>query len=370
MNSDSEGKEKDNSNSGTHIHYFSLKVENVIRETEDSVSLVFEPKPGLTYKSGQFLTLIIPFDGKKVRRAYSLCSSPYIDENPAVIVKKVEGGLVSNYINDEIKPGDIIDVMEPMGNFTTEFNEENKRHIVMFGGGSGITPLISITKSTLFTESKSILTLIYCNRNIDSVIYKSELEKMQTKYEGRLRVIHVLDDAPLNWQGPSGLLNHDMLQQLFERIPDWGSDNTVYLMCGPEGMMINAQTLLEKRGISKENIYKESFVQGTIGKEEKKDEHLVEDANKPYMVTIVYDGVEHNFEVKPGDHILETALNQDIDLPFSCQSGLCTACRGKLISGKMVMDEDEGLSDSEKSQGYVLTCVGRPVSPDVKIEIG
>jgi len=370
MTFNSREREETNSNSGTHNHYFTLKVKDVVKETEDSISLVFDPEPGLHYKSGQFLTIIIPFDGKKVRRAYSLCSSPYVDDNPTVMVKRVEGGLVSNYVHDTIKPGDTMEVMEPMGNFTTEFKKENKRHIVMFGGGSGITPLLSIIKSTLFAESQSILTLIYCNRNIDSIIYKDQLEAMQTKYEGRLRVIHVLDDAPLNWQGPSGFLNHEMLQQLFERIPDWGPDNTVYLMCGPEGMMINAQTLLEKRGISKERIFKESFVQGTIGKEEKKEIHHEEDASKPYMVTVIYDGEEHTFEVKPGDHILETALNQDIDLPFSCQSGLCTACRGKLVSGKMVMDEDEGLSDSEKSQGYVLTCVGRPVSPDVKIEIG
>jgi len=351
-------------------HYFQLKVKEVIRENEEAITIVFDSSPKIKYKSGQFLTLILPFDGKKIRRCYSLCSSPYVDENPCVMVKRIEGGLVSNHLNDNLKSGDEIEVMEPMGNFTTEFNENNKRHVIMFGGGSGITPFMSIIKSTLSAESQSILTLIYCNRNLESIIYKDKLEELQNQYEGRLRIIHVLDDAPLNWQGPSGLLNPEILQQLFERIPDWGIDRTVYLMCGPEGMMKNAQTLLEERGIPKTKIFKESFVQGTIGKEDRPKQEIEEDETKAYTVTILYDGQEHSFEVQPGEHILETALDLDIDLPFSCQSGLCTACRGKLLSGKMVLDEDEGLSEAEKAEGYVLTCVGRPVSPDVKIKIG
>lgn len=360
---------EENNTDQPKTHYYSLKIREVNRETEDAISIVFETENEIAYKSGQFLTLIIPFDGKKERRAYSLCSSPYTDQYPAVMVKRVEGGLVSNYLNDNLKAGDVIEVMEPMGTFTTEFNSENKRHILMFGGGSGITPLISIIKSTLAKEPNSILTLVYCNRNIDSVIFKSQLEKLQDSSQGRLQVIHILDDAPVNWQGPSGLLNHEMLKQLFERIPDWGIDNSVYLMCGPEGMMKNVQTLLEDRGIPTNKIFKESFVQGTIGKEER-EEVIEEGEGKDYEVTVIYDGEEHSFEVKAGNHILETALDLDIDLPFSCQSGLCTACRGKLISGKMKMDEDEGLSEAEKNEGYVLTCVGRPISSDVKIKIG
>ncbi|HEX9651363.1 MAG TPA: ferredoxin--NADP reductase [Cyclobacteriaceae bacterium] len=354
----------------TNSHYYNLKVKEVVRETEDAISIVFDPEVNIDYKSGQFLTIILPFDGKKVRRAYSLCSSPFTDSNPAVMVKRVEGGLMSDYLNTRLKAGDILEVMEPMGNFTTEFSIENKRHIIMFGGGSGITPLISIIKSTLNQEPESILTLIYCNRNIDSVIFRDQLENLQKHNEGRLQVIHILDDAPVNWQGPSGLLNHEMLQQLIERIPNWGPEKTVYLMCGPEGMMNNVETLLEKRGIPREKIFKESFVAGTIGKEEKQDSAMEEGEGKDYDVTVIYDGEEYTFEVKAGQHILETALDRDIDLPFSCQSGLCTACRGKLISGKIKMDEDEGLSEAEKSEGYVLTCVGRPISSDVKIQIG
>lgn len=353
-------------------HYFDLSVKNIVHETKDAITIVFEqPAAKLNYKSGQFLTLIIPVQGKEVRRAYSLCSSPFTDGDLAVTVKRVDKGLMSNWLPDNLKPGSKIKVMEPMGQFTTEFNTENKRHLIMFAGGSGITPMMSIIKSTLTQEPNSICSLIYCNRDIDSIIFKEEFDKLQTTYEGRLHVIHVLDNAPMNWQGYSGLLNHDMLKKLFERIPNWGNDNTTYLMCGPEGMMKNVDTLLDQHQIPKEKIFKESFVQGIIDKKEAPSETAAStDELKTREVTIRYDGQEYKVMVPPKSTILETALDQGIDLPYSCQSGLCTACRGKALSGKVKLDEEEGLSQSERKEGYVLTCVGHPLTDDVVIEIG
>lgn len=349
-------------------HYYTLTVKEIVKETPDTITIVFDqPEPRINYKAGQFLSLILNIEGKEVRRSYSLCSSPYVDEDLAVTVKRVEDGLVSNHLNDLAISGDKIKIQEPMGNFTTEFSIDKKRHIIMFGGGSGITPLMSIIKSTIYVEPDSIVTLIYANRNIDSIIFKDQLDKLQNDYEGRFRVIYILDDAPINWQGHSGLLNHEMLNKLFERLPNWGLDKTVYLMCGPEGMMNNVQTLLDQLNIPPDKIFKESFVAGIIGKDDKKEDT---EEIQTQDVTVVYDGEEYNFTVKPDSTILDTALDQDIDLPFSCQSGLCTACRGKLISGKVKMDEEEGLSESEMEQGYVLLCVGHPLTDDVKIEIG
>src|SRR5688572_23012309 len=253
--------------------YFDLKVKNIVKETHDSISIVFEQPADrkIEYKSGQFLTLIVPVQGKEVRRAYSLCTSPFVDDDLAVTVKRVDSGLMSNWLPDNLKLGLKIKVMEPMGQFTTEYSKSNKRHIILFAGGSGITPMMSIIKSILTQEPDSICSLIYCNRDIDSIIFKNELDRLQTLDEGRLHVIHVLDNAPMNWQGYSGLLNHDMLSKLVERIPDWGIERTTYLMCGPEGMMKNVDTLLAARNISKEKIFKESFVQGTIDKDTKKE---------------------------------------------------------------------------------------------------
>ena len=351
--------------------YYSLTVKQVIQETKDAVSIAFDhPDTGkIQYKPGQFLTLIVTIDGKEVRRAYSLCTSPFVDDHLAVTVKRVEKGLLSNWLPDHVKAGDTIKVMEPMGQFTTDYNKDQKRHVVMFAGGSGITPMLSLIKSLLTQEPESMVSLIYCNRDIESIIFKEELARWETRHEGRLHVIHVLDNAPMNWQGYSGLLNPEMLKKLFERIPNWGLEKTTYLMCGPEGMMKNVETLLAQHAIPKEKLFKESFVQGTIDKATKQTPDTTEEL-KEREVTIRYDGEEYKILVPPNKGILETALDAGIDLPYSCQSGLCTACRGKALSGKVKLDEEEGLSASERAEGYVLTCVGHPLTDDVVIEIG
>jgi ring-1,2-phenylacetyl-CoA epoxidase subunit PaaE len=368
----SEKKEEEPRKAESHgPHYYELKTKNVIVETKDAVTIVFEqPANKINYKAGQFLTLIIPIQGKDTRRAYSLCTSPHVDSDLAVTVKRVENGLMSNWLPDNLKAGDVVKIMEPMGQFTTEYSGNNKRHVVMFAGGSGITPMMSLIKSLLSQEPDSIGSLIYCNRDIDSIIFKEELNRLETKFEGRLHVIHILDNAPMNWQGYSGLLNPEMLEKLFERIPDWGIAKTTYLMCGPEGMMKNVETLLAQHSIPKENIFKESFVQGTIDKPQKSEPLEGDGELKEREVTIRYDGEEYKIMVPPSKGILETALDAGIDLPYSCQSGLCTACRGKALSGKVKLDEEEGLSSSERAEGYVLTCVGHPLTDDVVIEIG
>lgn len=352
-------------------HYHDLTVKEIIAETKDAISIAFEqPASGnINYKSGQFLTLIANVQGKEVRRAYSLCSSPFVDKDLVVSVKRVDKGLMSNWLPDNLKAGAKMRVMEPMGQFTTEFKKENKRHLILFAGGSGITPMMSIIKSLLNQEPDSICSLIYCNRDIDSIIFKNHFDQLQTAYEGRLHVIHVLDNAPMNWQGYSGLLNKEMLTKLFERIPNWGLEKTTYLMCGPEGMMKNVEALLAEHSIPGDKIFKESFVSGVLDKA-KKEETTGSSEKKAREVTIRYDGNEYKIMVEHNRTILETALDKGIDLPYSCQSGLCTACRGKALSGQVKLDEEEGLSKSERAEGYVLTCVGHPLTDDVVIEIG
>ncbi|MDQ3393910.1 MAG: ferredoxin--NADP reductase [Bacteroidota bacterium] len=354
-------------------HYFKLKVREIIQETPDAITVVFDNPEGekLQYKEGQFLTLICNVNGEKVRRAYSLCTSPCCDEYPAVTVKIVEGGKMSTYLNKTLKIGDVLEIMEPMGHFTTDVISSNKRHIILFGGGSGITPLLSIIKAILHGEHQSILSLVYANRDEKSIIFKDKITSLLEKFPGRLNIVHVLDNAPINWQGPSGLLSPEMLKKILAELPEWKTEQTVYLMCGPEGMMNNVENTLTAFGIAKEKIYKESFVTGTLNKKEKlESSQEVEESLKTHQVTVIYDGEEYKFDVEPGKTILQTALDLEIDLPYSCQSGLCTACRGKCLSGKVKLDEEEGLSQDELNEGYILTCVGHPVSPDVVIEIG
>lgn len=349
-------------------HYRELTIKEVVKETNDAVRIVFDQtSPELTYRSGQFLTLILTIDGKEVRRAYSLCSSPATDAYPAVAIKRVEGGLVSNHLVSNCRQGDKIRIMEPAGNFTVDFSKEAARHLVLFAGGSGITPMLSLIKTLLSSETKSRCTLIYANRNAESIIFKRELDQLQASNSDRLSVFHLLDEADAEWPGFRGFLTADILQRILSQVPDFGSEHTTYMVCGPEGMMRNAEALLIQRGIVKDRIRHESFTAATP---DSKQPANTAGENKTHEVLIRYDGQEYKVSVAPDKTILASALDKGIDLPYSCQSGLCTACRGKAVSGKVKLDEEDGLSKSELDEGYVLTCVGHPLTDDVVIEIG
>ncbi len=367
-------KEEQQEKKSASVKYHTLKVREVIRETADAISIVFEqPEEKIPYKPGQFFTLIPTIEGKQVRRSYSVCTSPFVDPHPAVTVKRVEGGLVSNFLNDTLKAGDMLEVMEPMGVFTVEPQQEHKRHVILLGGGSGVTPLMSIAKSVLHMEPDSQVSLIYANRNENSIIFKGALDTLQQKYGDRFHVTHVLEQEPVSWICPTGLLKPDLLKELLAKLPESAPDYTEYYMCGPEGMMVNVEETLKELQIPKERVHRESFVAGKTAKVEGAADPVKaagDDVPISREVTVILDGEEHKFTVEPDKTILETALDLDIDLPYSCQSGLCTACRGKCLSGKVKLDEEEGLSESEIDEGYVLTCVGHPLTDDVVIEIG
>ncbi len=360
-------KKKNKETRKSDQRYFDLTVKEVVQVTPDAVNVVFEnPGDNFNYEPGQFITLILTIDGKKIRRAYSLCTTPGVDEFPAVTVKRVEGGIMSNYVNDHVKAGDVIEVMEPMGMFTTTYMEDAERHIVLFGGGSGITPLISILKAVLNREPKSQVSLIYANRDENSIIFKNELDALQEANKDRLKIIHSLDNPANGWNGYAGLLTNEKLKDILKELPLKDNDQTTYFTCGPEPLMNIVFSTLEELGIPEERRNRESFVAGATSP----GEIIDADAGDAKQVKLILDGQEYEFEVAPGKPILEAALEADIDMPYSCQSGLCTACRGKCLSGKVSTDEADGLSQDELDDGYVLTCIGKPLTDDVVVEIG
>ncbi len=357
---------------GSGPKYYNLEVSKIEKETGDTITIFFEnPESGpIPYKSGQFLTLILPIDGEKIRRSYSLCSVYGLHDKMAVTVKRVQGGKVSNYLNDHLKVGESIELMEPSGVFTTNFDSSNKRQVFLIGGGSGITPLMSILRSTLEFEPDSMVNLIYANRNQDSIIFRERLKVLEDQFSERLKITYILDAAPEGWNGHSGMISPEMMNGILDQEMRDGYPYEFFL-CGPTAMIDLVVDILENRDLDKKRIHRENFVSKSKNPLQNKTEaEQKESGHDTYEVTVLCDGEEHSFEVTPEKTILETALDLDIDLPFSCQSGLCTACRGKLISGKVELDESEGLSEQEIKDGYVLTCVGHPVTPDVKIEIG
>ncbi|WP_259015311.1 ferredoxin--NADP reductase [Emticicia fluvialis] len=346
--------------------YF-LQVKEVVTETPDSVTIYFwHPlSEQIKYKAGQFITVIVPLDGKKVRRSYSMSTSPHTDTAIGITVKRVKGGLVSNYLNDKVKVGDFIEIVEPMGNFFVEPDAGQSRHLVLFAAGSGITPLMAIAKSVLKVEPGSRITLVYGNRSEGSIIFKDKIEEMERTYRERLKVHHILSRPSDYWVGQVGRISQGIgIRFMKDSFTDFAKDE--FFLCGPAGMMEDIIKGLNIYDVSKSRIHRENFHAPML------DEVFVEeneDSLKPQLIKVIYEGEEHEFEVKPHQSILEAALDIDIDLPYSCQAGMCTACMGKCVSGKVKMDEEEGLTDKEIQQGYILTCVAHPLTPGVVIEI-
>jgi ring-1,2-phenylacetyl-CoA epoxidase subunit PaaE len=242
--------------------------------------------------------------------------------------------------------------------------------VVLIGAGSGITPLFSMMKSILHAEPDSRVWLIYGNRSQDSIIFKNHLDAMLPAYKGRLSVTHLLSQPSAGWTGATGRLNQTTLTKLLGELPQAERQTASYYLCGPDGMMDEARSALSLLGVAAGQVHKESYLTATtaaaVGDVTEEDEPS---GNGHPEVTILYEGSEYKFAVAPHQTILEAALDLDIDLPYSCQAGMCTACLGKCVSGKVTLDEEDGLSAAELKAGFLLTCVAHPVGHNVVIEI-
>lgn len=353
--------------SGTNSErYIQLKIKEVRKETEDTNTLIFEkPEKPFHYLPGQFLTLILPIKNEKIRRSYSLCTSPYTDENPAITVKRVETGLVSNYLNDHMKPGDVFDVMTAAGHFVPELKADQKKKYILFAAGSGITPIMSIIKSILAIEPESNVHLVYQNRDENKIIFKEELNHIKTTYSERFSQIDVLSQPQKAWEGYSGRINVPIASDILMDIAGNKVNKADYYLCGPITFMQSVFEALTEFEVPERNIHKESFFTGEL-----KTKAPAKTIGGEFDVHIILDGEEYEVHIADNKTILEAALDQDLDMPFSCQSGLCTACRGKLLAGNVEMSDDDGLSEEEINEGYILNCVSRPTGPGVKVEIG
>ena len=361
------------------VQFYNLKVKEIKQETPDAISITFDVpddlKSTFKYKAGQFLTLRVNVYGEQVRRPYSLCSSPALNEDPKVTTKRVEGGVLSNYLNDHLKEGDEIEVFPPMGKFTTEYEPDNQRTLILLGGGSGITPLMSHIKTLLHKEPKSMAFLFYGNQDKESIIFDEELRELKTHYAERFKLIHTLENPPDNWHEEVGRLDRQKILKLLDDYAVSSDDNVEYFICGPQGMINESEKALEQRGIAKEHIHIEYFTTPlhdieeamkaeASGEEEEAEEEDFEEAE----VTILMDGEEFTIAVSKHETILDAAIEEDYDPPYACQMGICTTCMAFLHEGNVTMYEDEGLSDAEKDEGYILTCQSRPTTPKVKVE--
>jgi ring-1,2-phenylacetyl-CoA epoxidase subunit PaaE len=335
----------------------SLRVERVVRETAEAVSLVLKDPTGrrISFVPGQFFTLLVTLpSGEVVRRAYSIASLPDADGSVVearITIKRISGGIVSNHLNDTVVEGATFEVLGPSGNFTTTFAADRSRHLVLFAGGSGITPLMSLAMTTLVREPQSRVSLIYGNRSEKDIIFHDELRSLVAMHGDRFTVRHVLTNPSAGFSGRTGLLDRDNTAAALQDLP--AADE--HFICGPEPMMHAVREALELRGVAPMAIREERY--SSPARRVRQDVPLL-----PQRMLVRTGGQERNVLVKAGQTFLEAGLEGAIPMPFSCSMGGCGACRVKLVSGSVTSDEPNCLSAEEQREGFVLACCARPSS--------
>lgn len=357
--------------------FYDLNVKAIRNETADAVTVVFDVPADLSdtfqYIQGQYLTLKFELNGKEERRAYSMCSSP-LDKDLAVTVKRLKGGLVSNYIHDELKAGDKVSVMPPEGRFYTSLQETQQKTYYLFGAGSGITPLMSILKTILEKEPLSKVCLLYGNRDEDSIIFKEGLEELEKRYRGQLVVEHILSQpkreksgglfgflskGTVLWQGKVGRINSAVVKEFLTAHPA-GSGQPEYFICGPGSMIVAVESALNTEGINKDHIHAERFTSDIDEKDRAK-------GKAGAKIIVHMNGSTIEAEVPEGKTILDVLLDLRYDPPYSCHSGACSTCMAKIIQGSVKMDACYALDDDEVADGFILTCQSHPTSDVVEL---
>ncbi len=346
--------------------FHALKVVDVVKETADAVSVAFEVpadlKSDYTFKQGQYLTLKFNVKGEELRRSYSICSG--VDENELRVgIKKVKNGRVSSFINDTTKVGDVVEVMIPMGNFFTELNAANAKNYVLFAGGSGITPMLSILKTVLKAEPKSTITLFYGNNDEASIIFKNQIDTLVAVNADRIKAYHILNAAPANHPVLlQGIMTKEKVLSLIQNYVGLNNDNE-FFVCGPTIMMDNVKAALQAVKAPENKIHIEYFTAPVSAEDVKPTADAVGGAN----AKIIIDGDEHSVILEENETILEAALRIGLDAPYACQGGSCCTCRALLEDGKVDMAVNYALSASEVKNGYILTCQSRPTTPNVVV---
>ncbi len=353
------------------VHFHTLKVKGVKKETPDCVSIEFwvpdELRAAFEFAHGQNITIKKTIEGEEIRRSYSICTAPY-ENTLRVAVKKVEGGKFSSFANTGLNPGDELDVLPPTGKFNTGLKTENQKQYLAFAAGSGITPVISIIKTTLHTEPRSSFTLVFGNRGRNSIIFFEELEAIKNKYINRFNFINILSrektDAPVN----SGRINDAKLVELNKLIDYKNMDE--YFICGPEEMLFCVKYFLEQQGIDNKKIHFELFTTPGQKKLAVGSQQLAVGSDGPKSnITVKLDGRSFDFDLGfNSDCILDAALKQGADLPFACKGGVCCTCKARLLEGEVEMEVNWGLEQEEVDQGFILTCQSHPVTQKVVVD--
>ena len=345
-----------------------LRVAEVIKETPDCVSIAFEldesQKEDFTFVHGQYITIKAHLDNQEVRRSYSICTSP-LEHQLKVAVKRVPDGIFSTYANTDLKAGDILEVMPPMGNFTIGLDAKQTHHYAAIAAGSGITPVLSIMKSVLMTEPDSSFTLFYGNRNTENIIFHEEIEALKNTYLGRLRIYYVLSRENTGSDLFYGRIDAEKCDRFAKYLIDVSKTKAVFV-CGPYDMIMSAKESLMEAGMAEDKIHYELFY--TPQKGDKQAESVPAEKGTESNLTITLDDNTFSFHMESSDQmILDAALKAGADLPYACKGGVCCTCKAKVLSGEVKMLVNYALEPEEVDAGYVLTCQCIPMTDSVEI---
>ena len=352
------------------VHFHKLVVREIVPETAEANSIRFEIPPALrdafAFKAGQHLTLRATIKGEEVRRNYSLCTAP-AESDWMVTVKRIGGGLFSNWVGDALKAGDTVEVMVPHGSFTTEFSAANKRHLVGIAGGSGITPVMSLIKTLLREEPHSRFTLLYGNRDSSSVIFLEALAGLKDKHLGRLEIYHFLDAEEQDIELFNGMLSRERLEEAISALVPDAAQVEGWFICGPGPMMDAAEGAVLDRNVPKERIHIERFTADRPPQAVAQEMAQLQTQAEGVTVAVTLDGRTRRVPFTAGN-ILDSARAAGMPAPFACKAGVCATCRAKVTKGKVEMAVHYGLTDEEVAEGYVLTCQSVPLGGGVAVD--
>ena len=343
--------------------FLKLIIKEVKRETKDAVSILFsvpeELQSNYTFIAGQYINLRLTLDNQEIRRAYSICSAPDSGEL-RIAVKAVSNGLFSQFANTQLKAGDVLEVGKPEGKFTFEPQADRQRNYAAFVAGSGITPVLSILKSVLKSEPKSSFVLVYGNKSPEETIFHQELHDLQSQYVGRLFVHYVYSQAKVA-TALSGRIDKTTVNYILNENHASLEFDKFYL-CGPEEMINTVSEALKEKNIKESNIKFELFSASA-------KEHTIEQSLEGHaQITVMVDDEETTFEMSAKQTILDAALKQGIDAPYSCQGGICSSCLARVTEGTAEMTKNSILTDKEVASGLILTCQAHPTSATIRVD--
>ena len=352
------------------VHFHQLKIKNIKTETAGCVSISFDIPDTLlnlfAFKEGQNITIKKNIGREEIRRSYSICSAPH-EKELRVAVKKIAGGSFSQFANDNLQPGDILEVLPPTGKFNAKIHANERGNYLAIAAGSGITPIISIIKHTLQADEVSNFTLVYGNRDHNSIIFFDELEGLKNKYMERFTFINILSRERTDAAIFYGRIDENKLTALGKLLP-YQNFHEVYL-CGPEELIFTASDHLQKHGVAKTNIHFELFTTPGQKKITLKSKEAIISSGPASNITIKLDGRSFDFDLGfDSISILDAALQQGADLPYACKGGVCATCRAKLLKGEVDMDVNYALEQEEIEQGFILTCQSHPRSNEVVVD--